>query len=222
MSFYYYFRVKIQLIEKEVFVLLKRRCKITFVTHGETVNTQEGRISDSESYPKLTERGHEQIIKVCELLKKRGVKSDKIYSSPAARCIQSSEYISKLFKKDFEIIESLHIRKCGTLNGKTFETVLKQYGGNFPTIANIDVEGCELLSDFNERVYNEIIKLVKENIGSRLIVVTYPMIVQSIIAQILKVPPEDQFKILIKPGSLSQISFFDTWASLIYSDYIPL
>ena len=64
--------------------------------------------------------------------------------------------------------------------------------------------------------------LVEENKNSRLIVVTYPMIIQSIVAQVLNVPPEDQFKILVKTGSLTQISFFDNWASLIYADVKPL
>ena len=202
--------------------MLKRKCKITFISHGETIYSQEQRISDSENYPPLTEFGEEEVKKVCEIIKKRGVKSDKIFSSPATRCIQSAKIVAKVFKQDFDILEDLHIRKCGTLNGKTFKTVAKQYSENFPTIANIDVEGCELLTDFNKRVYDVITKLVKENTNMRLAIVTYPMVIQSIVAQVLNIPPEDQFKILIKTGTLTQISFFDDWASLIYSDYKPL
>ncbi len=202
--------------------MLKRKCKITFISHGETIHTQEQRISDSENYPPLTENGEEEIRRVCEIIKRRGVKSDKIYTSPAIRCIQSTEIIAKVFKQDFEVLDNLHIRKCGTLNGKTFKTVAKLYSDNFPTIANIDVEGCELLVDFNKRVYNVITNLVKESANMRLAIVTYPMVIQSIVAQILKVPPEDQFKILIKTGSLTQISFFEDWASLIFSDYRPV
>ncbi len=202
--------------------MLERKCKITFIAHGETVNTQEERISDSENYPPITEYGQEQIQRVCELLKRRGVKSNKILTSPATRCIQSVKPIAKMFKQDFEIIDELHIRKCGTLNGKTFETVLKQYKTDFPSIANMDVEGCEPLEDFNKRVFDEIMKIVKENIGSRLIIVTYPMVIQSITARILHVPADAQFRILVKPGSMTQISFFDTWASLIYSGYVPI
>lgn len=202
--------------------MLKRKCKITFISHGETIYTQEQRISDSENYPPLTDYGEEEVKKVCEIIKKRGVKSDKIFSSPATRCIQSAKIIAKVFKQDFEILEDLHIRKCGTLNGKTFKTIAKQYSNNFPTIANIDVEGCELLTDFNKRVYDVITKLVKENTNMRLAIVTYPMVIQSIVAQVLNIPPEDQFKILIKTGTLTQISFFEDWASLIYSDYKPL
>ena len=202
--------------------MLKRKCKITFISHGETIYTQERRISDSEKHPPLTENGQEEVLKVCEYLKKRGVKSDKIYTSPAIRCIQTVEPISKLFKQDFEILNNLHTRKCGVINGKTFEAVAKQYTDDFPTIANIDVEGCELLADFNKRVYDEVIKLVGAKQNSRIIMVTYPMVIQSIVAQVLNVPAEDQFKILIKTGSLTQISFFENWASLIYSDYKPL
>lgn len=202
--------------------MLKRKCKITFISHGETVYTQENRISDSEKYPPLTENGQEEIEKVCEYLKVRGVKNDKIFTSPATRCIQTVKPIAKMFRQDFEVVDNLHIRKCGTLNGKTFEAVAKQYSNDFPTIANIDVEGCELLVDFNERVHKEVMKLVSENKNSRLIVVTYPMIIQSVVAQVLKVSPEDQFRILIKTGSLTQVSFFDDWSSLIYADVKPL
>ena len=202
--------------------MLKRKCKITFISHGETVYTQENRISDSEKYPPLTENGQEEIEKVCEYLKVRGVKNDKIFTSPATRCIQTVKPIAKMFRQDFEVVDNLHIRKCGTLNGKTFEAVAKQYSNDFPTIANIDVEGCELLVDFNERVHKEVMKLVGENKNSRLIVVTYPMIIQSVVAQVLKVSPEDQFRILIKTGSLTQVSFFDDWSSLIYADVKPL
>lgn len=202
--------------------MLKRKCKITFISHGETIYSQEGRISDSEKYPPLTENGQEEIERVCLYLKKRGAKNDRILTSPATRCIQTVEPISKLFNQDFEVLNNLYIRKCGSLNGKTFENVAKQYSKDFPTIANIDAEDCEKLTDFNKRVFDEIEKLVENNNNSRIIVVTYPMVIQSIVAQVLNVSPENQFKILIKTGSLTQISFFENWASLIYSGYIPL
>ena len=202
--------------------MLKRKCKITFISHGETVYTQESRISDSEKHPPLTEGGQEEVERICKYLKARGVKNDKIYTSPATRCVQTVKPIAKLFRQDFEVLDNLYVRKCGILNGKTFDTVAKQYAQDFPTIANIDVEGCELLVDFNKRVHDEVMKLVEENKNSRLIVVTYPMVVQSIVSQVLNVPPEDQFKVLVKTGSLTQISFFEDWASLIYSDVKPL
>ena len=140
------------------------------------------------------------------------------------KCIKQSDRqnISKIFKQDFTVLDNLHTRKCGTLNGKTYETIAKTYPHDTPTIANINVEGSELLEDFNKRVVAEVRRLVEENHNSRLIVVTYPNVIQAVVAQALSITPENQYKVLIKTGSLTQISFFDDWASLIYSGYIPL
>lgn len=202
--------------------MLKRKCKITFISHGETIHSQENRISDSEKYPPLTENGQEEISRVCEYIRKRGVKNDKIYSSPATRCIQTARSVCKVFKQDFEVLEELHVRKCGTLNGKTYETIAKTYPHDTHSIADINVEGGESLEDFNNRVITEIKHIVETNIGSRVIIVTYPNVIQAAVAYILGITPENQSKILIKTGSLTRISCFDDWSSLIYSGYIPL
>jgi len=202
--------------------LLKRKCKITFIAHGETVHTQENRISSSEKYPPLTENGQEEIARVCEYIRKRGVKSDKIFTSPATRCIQTAQSVCRVFKQDFLVLENLHVRNCGVWNGKTYENILKTYPHDYPSIADMDVEGGESIVDFNERVADEVNKLVEENTGSRLIVVTYPNVIQSVVAHALNIPTDNQYKVLIKTGSLTQISFFDGWASLIYSGYVPL
>ena len=202
--------------------LLKRKCKITFIAHGETVHSQENRISDSEKYPPLTANGEEEIARVCEYIKKRGVKSDKIYTSPATRCIQSARTICKIFKQEFEVLDELHTRKCGTLNGKTYETIAKSYSHDTVSIADINVEGGESLEDFNKRVVKVVREIVEKNIGSRIIIVTYPNVIQAAVAHILSIAPENQPKVLIKTGSLTQISCFEDWSSLIYSGYVPL
>ena len=84
-------------------------------------------------------------------------------------------------------------------------------------------KGGEGVNDFNKRVGGVINKLVDENIGNRIILVTSPDVVQAAIALTLNLTPENQFKNLIKTGSLTQISYFvDNWSSIIYSDYMPL
>ena len=80
----------------------------------------------------------------------------------------------------------------------------------------------ESLEDFNKRITDTIDGLIKENKGNRIIVVTTPEIVQAALAQALELNPENQYKILIKTGSLTQISYFEGWSSVIYSDYSPL
>ncbi len=199
--------------------MFKRKCKITFITHGATVHTMDGIVNDSEKYPKINEVGEEEMEKVCEYLKKRGVSYDKIYTSPSSRCVQSAQIIAKLFKKRTTTID-LSNRKHGEWNGLSYGEIFDKYG----TKSIIQTpEGGESLDEFNKRVKSVIKKLVEENRGNRIIVVTTPDVVQSAIALALELKPVSQFKNLIKTGSLTQISYFeDNWSSVIYSDYIPL
>ena len=199
--------------------MFKRKCKITFITHGATVHSLEGIINDSESYPKLNDFGEEEISKVCEYLKKRAVSYDKVYTSPSARCIESAQTIAKLFKKKFTEID-LRARKYGAWSGQTFTDIYEQYGAK----AIIETpEGGEDLKAFNTRVNETIKKLIDENRGNRIIVVTTPDVVQAAVAKTLGLKNENQYKVLIKTGSITQISYFEgNWSSLIYSDYVPL
>ena len=105
--------------------MFKRKCKITFVSHGATVHTMDGIICDTEKYPKLNEFGEEEIEKVCHTLEHRAVAYDKIYTSSSARCTQSAEIIAKLFKKKISIID-LPARNHGDWSGRSYEDLFDQ------------------------------------------------------------------------------------------------
>ena len=60
-----------------------RKCKITFISHGATIYSEEGRFSDVLNYPQLNDAGQTEVEKITEFLKLRAIKNDKIYSSPA-------------------------------------------------------------------------------------------------------------------------------------------
>ena len=108
----------------------------------------------------------------------------------------------------------------GEWSGQSFNDIYDQYGKEAITKVPKDGEGLE---EFNKRVAKVIDTLVEENRGNRIIVVTTPDVVQAAIALTLNLTPENQFKTLIKTGSLTQISYFvDDWSSIIYSDYMPL
>ena len=198
--------------------MFKRICKITFITHGATVHTLEGIICDTLKYPKLNEFGEEEIEKVCEYLEKRGVAYDRIYSSPAACCTQSAQIIAKMFKRRVDIIDFPN-RNHGEWNGLSYSDL---FDDNSPVNILKKPDKGESFEDFNKRVSDTIDKLVTENKGTRIILVTSPEIVQSAIAKALELSPKSQFRNLIKTGSLTQISYFEGWSSIIYSDYVPL
>lgn len=206
--------------------MFNRKCKITFISHGATIHSEENRISDNGNYPPLNEAGENEIEKICEWLKQRAIKNDVIYASPALRTIQSAKMISKVFKKDFEVLDSLHSRKYGVWSGLTLEQIEDKYPQAIKQMHENPCSYCpekgETIIEFNKRVLKVIKKVVDENIGNRIIIVTHPDVIQSAISKAIQLPPQNQTKILIKTGSASQISYFDTWASLIYSDYIPV
>ena len=198
--------------------MFSRKCKITFISHGATVYSMEGIINDTLKYPKLNEIGEEEIEKVCEFLEKRGVGYDKIYTSPNACCIESAQTIASMFKQKPQTIQ-LTQRNHGVWQGVSYAELFKEHGSKALTITP---EKGEDLKVFNKRVSDIIDDLIKENKGNRIIIVTTPEVVQSALAKVLGIKPENQHKALIKTGSLTQIIYFDGWASLIYSNYNPL
>lgn len=206
--------------------MFNRKCKITFIAHGATIHSEENRISDNGNYPPINEAGEEEIQKICEWLKKRAIKTDKIYASSSLRTIQSARMISKVFKKDFEIVEGLDSRNFGVWNGLTFDQIEAKYPQMIEQMHENPCSYCpengENIIKFNKRISKIIKKIVDDNIGHRVIIVTHPDVIKATISKAIQLPVQHQGRIYIKTGSASQISYFKDWASLMYSGYIPL
>ena len=206
--------------------MFKRRCKIIFIAHGSTIYSEENRLSDKLDYPPLNENGYSEIEKICEFIKGRGVKLNKIYTSPSMCCVQSAEIIAEKLKQDFETVKELTNRKCGILSGLTFDQIEKKHPALLEELHKNQLkfcpEGGEEVQEFNGRIQNILSGIIKDNISGRIIIVTHPSIIQSAIRNALSIPPEHQYKIHIKPASATQISYFKDWASLVYSNYTPL
>lgn len=206
--------------------MFNRKCKITFISHGSTIHSEENRLSDNENYPPLNESGEDEIEKICEWLKKRAIKNDVIYTSSALRTIQSAKLISKIYRKDFEVLDNLHSRKRGVWSGLTFEQIEKKYPQMLVQLHENPCSYCpdkgETVLEFNKRISKVLKKIVNENIGNRVIIVTHPDVIQAAIGKAIQLPPQHQAKVYIRTGSATQISYFESWASLVYSGYIPL
>ena len=203
-----------------------RKCKITFICHGATIYSDEFRFSDVENYPPISEAGFEEITKICDYLKKRGVKNDRIYSSSATRCLQSAKKVARVYKKDFDILEDLKPRKCGSFNGKTFEQIELKTPELLDRLINKPElrtpEDAESVTEFITRITEVINKVVEDNIGNRIIIVTHPDVIKAAICDALSIPHSSLQHIYIKTGSATQISYYESWKSLVYSDYTPL
>ncbi len=202
-----------------------RKCKITFICNGATIFSEDDRFTDTENYPPLSEAGVEEIEKICEFIKLRGIKNSKIYSSPAIRSKQSAEMVAKVYKQDFNVIEDLHPRKCGSFNGLTFEQVYEKSPELLDKLINSPElstpEDAESITDFIKRVGITLNRIIDENIGNRLIIVTHKDVIKAAICLALDIPHSSLNRIYIKSGSATQITYFEKWASLVYCDYTP-
>ena len=200
-----------------------RKCKITFICNGATLFSEDDRFTDSVNYPPINEKGQEEIEKICDFLKNRGVKNDKIYTSPALRSVQSASMIAKLFKQDFEIIQDLNPRKCGSFNGLTYEQIDEKYpDALYKLMSNPDIptpDDAETVSHFINRIKNTIDAIIKNNEGNRIIIVTHKDVIKASICAALNMPDSSLHRIYIKSGSATQISYFERWSSLVYCDY---
>ena len=203
-----------------------RKCKITYICHGATIYSEEFRFSDAEHYPPLNEAGYEEIERICGFLKLRGVKNDKIYTSPAVRTVQSAKLIAKLYKKDYIVLDNLHPKSCGIWNGLNIEQIeSKNKSALLEMYLNPDEKRFgekESLNEFIARVGKIIDEIVANNIGNRIITVTHPEVIQAAICNAIGLPAQNMPKIYIRTGSATQISYYEDWASLKYSGYIPL
>ena len=123
-----------------------------------------------------------------------------------------------MFKKKPIPIDLLG-RNHGEWQGQLYPDLFGEHG---VSILKKTPKNGETLKHFNKRVSKMIDKLIEENAGNRIIVVTTPEVIQSELARVLDLAPENQHKILIKTGSLTQISYFENWSSVIYSDCKPL
>ncbi len=159
-------------------------------------------------------------------LKSRDVKNDSIYTSPSIRTVQSAMMIAKIFKKEYIVAEDLKSRNYGRWNGMTMGQILAKYPDGFGEVLlapkEIMGEDAESSEDLISRVKISMDKIVSENIGNRIIIVTYPEIIQAAICAALDIPADKLPKIFIRTGSATQISYFENWASLVYSDSVPL
>ena len=206
--------------------MFKRKCKITFICHGATIYSEENRLSDVENYPQLSELGQDEVERITEYLRRRAVKNDVIYTSPSVRTMQTAKVISKLYKEEAVVLEDLHPRKCGKLNGLTLEQIETKYPDLLESWFNNqeydeDLE-AESINDFIARVKKIIDEVVAQNEGNRVIIVTHPDVIQAAICAALEMPANKIAKIFIRTGSATQISYYEKWSSLVYSDYTPL
>lgn len=164
--------MKINIIELKEGVLLNT--KLIIVRHAET-DGNHADIFHGWTNVDISEKGKKQAEKLAERLKNQEI--DVLYSSSLTRAIQTAEYISNV--KGISIIKSDGLKE---INGGDWENVeYKKLPELFPkehhTWRNAlhlhQMPNGESMIEFQKRLINEISKIVKENKGKSICIVTH-------------------------------------------------
>ena len=118
--------------------MFKRKCKITFISHGATVHTMDGILSDTEKYPKLNEFGEEEIEKAYEIMEECFATGHKLLIAGNGGSCADGEHIAGELMKGFKLQ-----RKCTEEFAKKLKSIDAERGaelaeklqGGLPTIA---------------------------------------------------------------------------------------
>lgn len=205
--------------------MFKRKCKVILIRHGSTIYSEQGRLYDNDDYPPINQKGKIEMENLTKWLSSTTPHVDKIFASSALRAIQSVRILSKEYDIDYDVLDGLYERKAGLWGGLTFEQIEEKYPEMLDLYHSNPYEywpeGGEPTLELKERVNNIISDIVAENEYKTVLIVTHEGVIQSVVASILGVPPENQGKIVIPTGSATQINFYKNWATLKYCAHVP-
>ena len=122
----------------------------------------------------MNENGYNELSKIVDFIKTRGLKTNKIYASPALATVQSAEILADELKQDFETLPDLYNRKCGIWSGLSFSQIEKKYPDMLDQLHLNPLGFCpengENIQDFNNRVNEIITKIIDKNLRGREII----------------------------------------------------
>lgn len=181
--------------------------KIYLVRHGETDWNKENRCQGCIDI-ELNDEGIKQAKAIAERLSIE--KIDVIYSSMLKRAFNTAEYINQKFSLNINQDRALNEIDFGEWEGLTFEEMRARPDYNFgqwktaPHNATFPGEGN--LKVVQDRAMNLVYKIIKENQGKNILIVSHGGILKTIILGLLNIGLEAYNKFYITNTSLSIIT----------------
>ena len=170
--------------------------------HGETTWNKNGKIQGATDTSTLTKVGKEQATLLAEKLKSFSV--EKIYCSELKRAKQTAAIISKALKKRVSYSLELNERSFGEFEGGDVKEVFSKLAAMDDKSRYLFVpKGGESLAQFEKRVYAQFEKIVEENEGKIVLVVTHGGVIRSMINLFKDTPIEHRMDLKIPNTSLT-------------------
>ena len=161
------------------------KTRLFIVRHTETIGNVEKRLTGRQDY-EITEKGKMLIQKLTRELE--SIKFDKIYSSTSGRAIKTVERIAQ--KQNLKIEKSSELCEMyfGKYDGWKWEDVnkiqpeIKQTQNEINEIVGIPRQ--ESMEETANRIYNYILKILKENEGKTILVSSHGVAIEAFLRKI--------------------------------------
>lgn len=190
---------------------------VYLIRHGESTNNvkrKDDNHLDIRVDSSLTKKGIKQAKNTGKKLKKSKSKIDKIYSSPYPRATQTAEAISKILKKDYEVLEFTHERS----NDK--------HRSHFENIYNLNEEGGENFESIKDRA-RKTLEFLENSTNNNIALVSHGIFLRVLLAFIVlgedltqKQAESFMRKFMTKNSGITKLyRFEESWMLATWNDY---
>ncbi len=183
--------------------------RLYLARHGETEWNSKGKYLGLTDLP-LTDTGRSQALALGKYLEDK-----KVEAAYSSRLLRAKETL-KIATSNLDItpvqLKGLNEIDFGHWEGLTHQEIEESYGDlitNWLTdVERYRIPGGELWSDFKKRINESVERIVAENQGKEVLVVSHGGVIKTIIANILGMEPVGFLKLRQDKGALNIVEFY--------------
>lgn len=170
--------------------------------HGETTWNRIGKLQGLSNLSVLTAVGKTQADALGAKL--ADFKIDVIYCSKLKRAKETAAIIAKKIKKDIRFSEKLNERSFGIFEGTEAKSFFAKISALPASRRHLykPIEG-ESLVDMERRAYEEVKKIIEQNEGKTVLIVTHGGIIRALVHMLKRIPRQERSDLRIANTSLT-------------------
>ena len=184
---------------------------VIFVRHGQSTANLE-RVFAGHTDAPLTELGHKQAENTANFLKNYPIRA--IYSSDLCRSMQTAEPTAKMH--NLPVIPDRKLREifAGEWEGRSYDELMEKYAKSYTTwrtdCGRAHPEEGESVVELSERIYREVDRIAKENVGKCVAVFSHATPIRLLRARWEGYPPEELSKVAFcSNASVSVVDYLE-------------
>jgi broad specificity phosphatase PhoE len=195
---------------------------LLLVRHGHTRATEEGKLY-TDPAAELTDSGREQARAAGIWLKAQ--QPDVLLSSTSKRVFTSAEIAGEILKMPPVTVPGLDEWHVGEWDGRAYIDIKAENPELYKAwsadpIANRP-PGGESIADVFERAQTILAKVLHENSGKKIALVTHAGIIRSFLVHALGMPIVNFWRVNVPTGTITQIDFSPSFATVQFMAHKP-